>query len=154
MINGDNVVEDDEYFFVEIYGVDLGTFDPTPATIGIYNDDGALDYGDAPASYRTLIADNGPRHVTQPGDPSHQGYHLGQAIDTEADGQPTARANGDDISINDGDQDETAWNPLLLGAGRHGRNARHRLQARLSRRLGRFQPQRPIRRRGRQRRSP
>ena len=106
VINGDNVVEDDEYFFVEIYGVDLGQFDATRATIGIYNDDGALDYGDAPASYRTRIADNGPRHVTQPGDASHEGYYLGQAIDTEADGQPSARANGDDISSNAGVQDE------------------------------------------------
>jgi hypothetical protein len=57
-----------------------------------------LDFGDAPDKYyRTLQASDGARHGVL------AGFHLGSAIDAEADGQPTAKANGDD---NDGGDDE------------------------------------------------
>lgn len=52
--------------------------------------DWALDWGDAPAPYPTLSADNGPRHIVLPG------LFLGQRIDTESDGLPDALALGDD----------------------------------------------------------
>ncbi len=48
------------------------------------------DYGDAPDSYRTLLASDGPRHR------SGQTFHLGAYIDYETDGQPNATATGDD----------------------------------------------------------
>ncbi|GAA4448800.1 tandem-95 repeat protein [Novipirellula rosea] len=51
-----------------------------------------FDLGDAPVTYGTLFADNGARH-TVGGDRTPR---LGQFLDTEADGQPTAGANGDD----------------------------------------------------------
>ncbi len=49
-----------------------------------------LDFGDAPDTYGTLLASSGPRHAIVPG------FQLGQRIDGEPDGQPTADATGDD----------------------------------------------------------
>jgi hypothetical protein len=51
-----------------------------------------FDFGDAPESYGTLLADNGARHSIVPG------FHLGQRIDAEPDGQPTPDATGDDLN--------------------------------------------------------
>ncbi len=51
-----------------------------------------FDFGDAPNSYGTLLASNGARHAIVPG------FQLGQRIDGEADGQPTAGATGDDAN--------------------------------------------------------
>lgn len=50
-----------------------------------------LDFGDAPASYGTLTADNGPTHVVD------FGVRLGAAIDPDAEGAPTPQANGDGL---------------------------------------------------------
>ena len=46
------------------------------------------DYGDAPALYAVLAADNGASHVVG-------SLTLGVAVDAEADGQPTSSADGD-----------------------------------------------------------
>lgn len=59
-----------------------------------------FDFGDAPAVYRTLLADNGPRHVIV------SGFHLGAAIDAESDGQPTATALGDDLTAGAPDDED------------------------------------------------
>lgn len=56
-----------------------------------------LDYGDAPAPYPTLRADNGARHEVLPG------FSLGVAIDVDADGVPSPNADGDDLVGNDED---------------------------------------------------
>lgn len=48
-----------------------------------------LDYGDAPAPYPTLDANNGAKHQIL-GD-----FYLGASIDTDFDGQPSANADGD-----------------------------------------------------------
>lgn len=53
-----------------------------------------LDFGDAPASYGTLLADNGPRHAISP-------LFLGGSIDAEADGLPGTDALGDDQNASD-----------------------------------------------------
>ena len=50
-----------------------------------------LDFADAPSPYPTLLASDGARHVAT-------GPTLGSARDSEADGQPTAMANGDDTN--------------------------------------------------------
>lgn len=51
-----------------------------------------MDFGDAPdGPYPTLLRNNGARHVIL------QGFHLGQRVDAEPDGQPNANATGDDI---------------------------------------------------------
>lgn len=47
------------------------------------------DFGDAPDSYATLLASNGPRHSIA------GNLRLGTAIDGDANGQPTAAADGD-----------------------------------------------------------
>jgi hypothetical protein len=49
----------------------------------------AVDFGDAPASYGVLAADNGPSHTV------NAGVRLGASIGAEADGQPSASANAD-----------------------------------------------------------
>src|SRR3954465_10517689 len=51
-----------------------------------------LDFGDAPDSYGTLLASNCARHA------GPSALFLGSRRDAEADGQPTALANGDDIN--------------------------------------------------------
>ncbi|MCY2990593.1 MAG: dockerin type I domain-containing protein, partial [Planctomycetota bacterium] len=48
-----------------------------------------LDYGDAPDSYRTLRASNGPRHAVG------SGLFLGVQVTADADGRPAASALGD-----------------------------------------------------------
>jgi large repetitive protein len=50
---------------------------------------GNVDFGDAPDSYGTLLASNGPNHRAV------AGFSLGATEDTETDGQPSAGANGD-----------------------------------------------------------
>lgn len=52
-----------------------------------------LDFGDAPASYGTLLIDNGPSHV-----PLGTLYIGGAQPDREPDGNPSAQATGDDTT--------------------------------------------------------
>ena len=51
------------------------------------------DFGDAPDSYKTLLASDGPRY--------DDGFfqRLGFEWDAEPDGQPTIQADGDDVSL-------------------------------------------------------
>jgi hypothetical protein len=57
------------------------------------------DFGDAPDIYRTLLANNGARHVRV------QGLSLGQVIDLETNGAPHVLAIGDDIAGQPDDED-------------------------------------------------
>ncbi|MEL7240583.1 MAG: GEVED domain-containing protein, partial [Planctomycetota bacterium] len=70
------------------------------------------DFGDAPASYGTLLADNGPRHDR------NVGFSFGDSMsgipDVEPDGQPTADAQGDN---NNGFNDER---DVIHGVLAHG----------------------------------
>ncbi|HWM93055.1 MAG TPA: IPTL-CTERM sorting domain-containing protein [Thermoanaerobaculia bacterium] len=50
---------------------------------------GDVDLGDAPDTYGTLVASNGPNHGTT------AGFSLGATVDTETDGQPSVGAIGD-----------------------------------------------------------
>lgn len=67
-----------------------------------------VDFGDAPAPYPTLLADDGARHFT--GGP----LWLGGGVDDETDGAPSAAADGDD-GANLDDEDGVAalgeWAP-------------------------------------------
>jgi|GEM_PF-498183 len=118
-IVGDDRVESDEYFWLqiaaaEVPGLDAAgvVVDPPAARIWILNDDDrgfGWDFGDAPATYGTLLADNGARHAIDPA------VYLGQRIDAEADGQPTADALGDDTN-NLSDEDGVIFlTPLIPG---------------------------------------
>ncbi|WP_146154671.1 GEVED domain-containing protein [Photobacterium kishitanii] len=73
----------------------------------------SLDFGDAPDSgvgvgpdnYRTLEADDGPRHETSPD------LYLGTGTDTEVDGLQNATATGDNTN-NTNDEDSLTLPPL------------------------------------------
>ena len=58
-----------------------------------------VDFGDAPDSYGTTLAADGPSHTIVPG------YSLGAAEDTESDGQPSPGADGDDTGGVGDDED-------------------------------------------------
>jgi uncharacterized repeat protein (TIGR01451 family) len=58
----------------------------------------AWDWGDAPTKYPTDISDNGATHLLG------SGVFLGGCVDTELDGNPSAAADGDDL---------TAGNPVF-----------------------------------------
>ena len=75
-----------------------------------------LDLGDAPASYGTLLANDGARHTVEGFDAATRTapLMLGTTIDVEADGQPDAAATGDDASEVD-DEDGVVFSPLVAG---------------------------------------
>jgi len=66
------------------------------------------DFGDAPAPYPTLLANDGARHDVGAG-----WVFLGNLIDAELDGQPNATATGDDIN-NLPDEDGVSLASLLV----------------------------------------
>ncbi len=66
---------------------------------------GVCEHGDAPDSYATLLASNGPVH-------GRGAPHLGATVDYEGDGRPTAAADGDDLATGD-DEDGVTFNPAL-----------------------------------------
>ena len=76
-------------------------YDPTPVAAPV------LDFGDAPDTYGTLLASGGASHTV--GD-----LTMGALIDDEADGQPTAGADGDDLAGDD-DEDGVAFGTLQAG---------------------------------------
>ncbi|MCH8042608.1 MAG: VCBS repeat-containing protein, partial [Planctomycetes bacterium] len=62
-----------------------------------------FDFGDAPAPYATLLADDGPRHELI-------GPTLGASADAEADGQPSSAADGDGS-----DEDGVTFGEIRVG---------------------------------------
>ena len=66
-----------------------------------------LDFGDAPDSYGTLLASNGPRHAIG-------GPRLGSVIDVEPNGNPTFGATGDNGTALD-DEDGVVFAGLFIG---------------------------------------
>ena len=101
-IVGDNHREPDEYFLMRILSASIPGLGPGAAIISqpdapiwILNDDHrgyGIDFGDAPNSYRTVVADNGARHLIDPA------VYLGSRIDSEVDGQPRSDGLGDDLA--------------------------------------------------------
>ncbi len=67
------------------------------------------DFGDAPDTYRTLLASFGPQHTVVPG------IRLGVAEDSEPDGQPSVLADGDDLNGIDDEDGVTFTSPLQIG---------------------------------------
>ncbi|NQT11280.1 MAG: C39 family peptidase, partial [Planctomycetes bacterium] len=67
------------------------------------------DFGDAPNSYSTLLANNGPRHVAT-------GLMLGTVRDTEADAHTPLDGTGDNVTDGTDDEDGVTFpNPLVPG---------------------------------------
>ncbi|MGQ9504528.1 MAG: GEVED domain-containing protein [Thermogutta sp.] len=108
-IVGDTRIEPDEYFFLNISNPQLAVIADPQAQVWILNDDGNLDYGDAPSAYGTLLADNGARHLTT------SGLRLGALIDAEPDGRPSANATGDDTYLSDDEDGVIFTTPLAVG---------------------------------------
>ncbi|MFI3246797.1 MAG: GEVED domain-containing protein, partial [Ferrimonas sp.] len=116
----------------QIFRIDVrdGTAVPNEATLFAYGpasgqNDGArcanapvtpsnVDFGDAPASYGTLLADNGARHSVADNNPT-----LGQSVDTENDGQQAPFS--DDIANNNELDDEDGV--LIMTAMEAGQKA-------------------------------
>ncbi len=69
------------------------------------------DFGDAPDSYRTLLASDGARHVRVPG------LYLGKVVDVETNGFPGILALGDDIAGQPDDEDGVTGSPLFQPGG-------------------------------------
>lgn len=79
-----------------------------------------IDLGDAPDSYTTTLASVGPQHALDPGVP----LFLGACVDSEADGQPSVNADGDDLGIGLGttgvcatandDEDGVTFNEMII----------------------------------------
>jgi uncharacterized repeat protein (TIGR01451 family) len=75
------------------------------------------DYGDAPASYGTTAAANGPRHRPSGLDTGAgtATLSLGTLVDTEKDGQPSAGAAGDDTTGRD--DEDAVTGPIVIRTG-------------------------------------
>lgn len=111
----------------EIHRVDIQNVTSTKFSDGPIsgNNDGTMcanariytDYGDAPAEYGTLLADNGPRHVIRDYDESSNTapVMLGSLIDAEEDGFPSANADGD--NLNNTDDEDGVSDPIAVYAG-------------------------------------
>jgi len=70
---------------------------------------GGMDFGDAPDSYHTLMANDGARHTKV------TGVFLGSAADIEPDGRPNISATGDDMQGTDDDDGVRLTSPLTPG---------------------------------------
>jgi len=94
---GDGTYEVELELGQRILGADFGVFLP------------AADFGDAPEpGYPTLLASDGALHIIEPT------LYLGQSLDGESDGQPTAAADGD------GDDEDGVVFTMGLTAGVDG----------------------------------
>jgi len=67
-----------------------------------------LDFGDAPDSYQTVLASNGPRHFITP-------LFLGALIDGEPNGQPHPQALGDDFNNLPDEDGVILMSPMIPG---------------------------------------
>jgi uncharacterized repeat protein (TIGR01451 family) len=80
----------------------------TPLDFGDLPDTGA---GTGPGNYNTVLADNAARHGIVPN------LFMGAGVDADADGQPNAAANGDDIAGTPDDEDGVNTADLSMIAG-------------------------------------
>ena len=97
------------------HSLDFGFTQPVSGRVDILNTAptaaSSSDYGDAPDSYGTLLASNGPRHQIA------SILRIGAQIDGEADGQPSVLADGDNNNGIPNDEDGVQFKtPLRPGA--------------------------------------
>ena len=69
-----------------------------------------MDFGDAPSPYPTTLVNNGACHSKW-----WTSVFLGNMIDYESDGKPTANADGDDLAALDDEDGIVFMNPLIIG---------------------------------------
>ncbi len=110
---GETLPELDEDFFVQFLtdGSGFQVLDDPTARVLILNDDGAMDYGDAPAPYATRLADDGARHRQ-----ATPGLYLGSRVDTETDVLPNLEATADDARGAPSDEEGVSFGTLARGA--------------------------------------
>ena len=65
------------------------------------------DWGDAPATYKTVASDDGPRHLVD------DDLYLGSDVDSDKDGLPSADGTGDDNDYHDDEDGVSAFTPLV-----------------------------------------
>jgi hypothetical protein len=68
-----------------------------------------MNFGDAPDTYKTLLASDGARHTIVPG------VYLGRGVDAEPDGKPSPAANGDDLAGTNDEDGVVFTSPLSPG---------------------------------------
>ena len=79
--------------------------DDAPVTGVDFGNSYGFDFGDAPAPYPTLQANNGPSHGLI------EGFHMGNTVDTELDGNPTGT-----LALGDGfDEDGVTFSSMFAG---------------------------------------
>ncbi|MBG6139436.1 GEVED domain-containing protein [Longispora fulva] len=92
-------------------GVAVAVAPAAPAAPGAVEDAGSADWGDAPDSYQTSEAEDGPRHTASEA-LNGQVFAIGKTVDLENDGHPSLKGQGDDKL---GTDDEDAFpDPLVL----------------------------------------
>ena len=102
----DSLLESNETISLRIEpGVDYAIGQPDEAIARIIDNEPG-DFGDAPASYGTLLLDDGARHLPV-------GPTLGYERDLEPDGFPSTLADGDDLSTDD--EDGVTFSQLKVG---------------------------------------
>ena len=94
---------------VEVDDTTIGTtLDDSDALTISVTDVNELDFGDAPAPYPTLLANNGARHIPV-------GPTLGPLRDAEFDGQPASNADGDDLNGISDDEGGVTFGSIQVG---------------------------------------
>ncbi|MEL6106291.1 MAG: GEVED domain-containing protein, partial [Planctomycetota bacterium] len=108
--NGDGLINvEDLALFYELLVLSENTGDTLDAFDVFAVQDAPIDFGDAPESYGTTFAADGPRHLVT------ISPILGASADTDADGQPTTSFEGDDGDGNDDENGLVSIDPLLIG---------------------------------------
>lgn len=109
-IIGDTNIETDEKFLLKLQAVNDSwvNIENSTAMITILNDDGEIDFGDAPESYSTLLVDNGARHLISDEFP----VCLGQTVDAEEEGRASSNSKGDD-NLYSQDEDGVTFTTIL-----------------------------------------
>jgi hypothetical protein len=109
---GDVVVENDETFLITLANpVGQNSTIGSGQARGVIRNDDAVDLGDLPTPFPTLLAENGAAH-------NASGPTLGSARDIDPDGQPTAAADGDDANGTPDDEDGVSFAaPVAVGQG-------------------------------------
>ena len=90
---------------VDVLGMDSGNTNFINLNVDVFAGE-PFDFGDAPVSYGTLIADNGAQHGLD------ARLILGTDFDGEFDGTPSAGADGDDLLAKDDEDGVSAFAPL------------------------------------------
>jgi len=79
----------------DITSIVLDLDNSSGSTNALFVTPGGIDYGDAPDSYSTADSSGGPSHRIDP----TSVLRIGDELDSETDGQPSAGADGDDAGV-------------------------------------------------------